>query len=95
MIWDVTVDIVSPLAASYVDRAATDADTVADMAASMKSEKYSPLSLQCTCSNQLQLRILARSVRQRWTSLLNWATEFVLSPVMSERVHTYSNAFLW
>jgi len=42
MVWDVTD--VSPLAASYVDRAATDAATVADMAAPRKTEKYSSLS---------------------------------------------------
>jgi len=42
LVWDVTV--VSPLAASYVDRSATDAGTVADMAASRKTEKYSSLS---------------------------------------------------
>ena len=41
-VWDVTV--VSPLAASYVDRAATDAGTVADMAATRKTEKYSTLT---------------------------------------------------
>ena len=38
------VTVVSPLAASYVDRAATDAGTVADMAATRKTEKYSTLS---------------------------------------------------
>jgi len=43
LVWDVTV--VSPLAAYYVrDRAATDAGTVADMAATRKKEKYSTLS---------------------------------------------------
>ena len=43
LVWDVTV--VSPLAASYVDRAATDAGTVADMAATRKNtENYSTLS---------------------------------------------------
>ena len=42
LVCDVTV--VSPLAASYVDRAATDADTVADMTATRKTEKYSTLS---------------------------------------------------
>jgi len=42
LIWDVTV--VSPLAASYVDKAATNAGTVADMAATRKTEKYSSLS---------------------------------------------------
>jgi len=41
LVWDVTV--VSPLAA-YVDRAATDAGTVADMTATRKTEKYSTLS---------------------------------------------------
>ena len=40
--WDVTV--VSPLAASYIDTAATNAGTVADMAATRKTEKYSTLS---------------------------------------------------
>ena len=43
LVWDVTV--VSPLAASYVDRAATDAGTVADMAATRKTEIYSTLYL--------------------------------------------------
>jgi len=42
LVWDVTV--VSPLAASCVDRTATDAGTVADTAASRKTEKYSSLS---------------------------------------------------
>jgi len=42
LVWDVTV--VSLLAASYVDRAATDAGTAANMAASRKAEKYSALS---------------------------------------------------
>ena len=41
-VWDVTV--VRPLAASYVGRAATDAGTVADMAATRKTEKHSTLS---------------------------------------------------
>ena len=40
LVWDVTV--VSPLAASYVDRAAT--ATVADVTATRKTEKYSTLS---------------------------------------------------
>ena len=35
-----TVMVVSPLAASYGDRAATDAGTVADMTATRKTEKY-------------------------------------------------------
>jgi len=38
------VTVVSPLAVSYVDRAATDAGTVANMTASRKTEKYSSLS---------------------------------------------------
>ena len=38
------IAVVSPLAASYVDRAATDAGTVADMTATRKTEKYSTLS---------------------------------------------------
>ena len=42
LVWDVTV--VSPLPASYVDRAATDAGIVADMTATRKTEKYSTLS---------------------------------------------------
>jgi hypothetical protein len=41
LVWDVTV--VSTLAGSYVDRAATGAGSVADMAAERKSEKYSSL----------------------------------------------------
>ena len=41
LVWDVRV--VSPLAASYIDRAATDAGTVANMAASRKTAKYSSL----------------------------------------------------
>ena len=36
-----TVMVVSPLAASYGDRAGTDAGTVADMAATRKTKKYS------------------------------------------------------
>jgi len=46
LVWDVTV--VSPFIAAsymYVDRAATDAGTVADMTATRKTEKYSTLSL--------------------------------------------------
>ena len=42
LVWDVTV--VSPLAASYVDRAATDAGTVADMTTTRKTDIYSTLS---------------------------------------------------
>ena len=42
LVWDVTA--VSPLAASYVDRAATDASTVVDMAATRKTETYLTLS---------------------------------------------------
>jgi len=42
LVWDLTV--VSPLAASYVDRAATDAGTVTDMAVTRKTEKYPTLS---------------------------------------------------
>jgi len=38
------VTVVSPSAVSYVDRAATDAGEVADMAVSRKTEKYSSLS---------------------------------------------------
>jgi len=38
------VRVVSLLAASYVDRAATDAGTMADMAATRKTEKYWTLS---------------------------------------------------
>ena len=40
--WDITV--VSPLDVSYVDRAATNTGTVANMAATRKTEKYSTLS---------------------------------------------------
>ena len=40
---------VRPLAASYVDIAATDTGTVADMTASMKTEKYSSLSSMYKC----------------------------------------------
>jgi len=40
LVWDVTV--VSPLAASYVDRAATGAGTVADMAAPRKQRNTRP-----------------------------------------------------
>ena len=40
----IIITVVSPLAASYVDRAATDASTVADMAATSKTEKSSTLS---------------------------------------------------
>ena len=39
-----TVMVVSPLAASYGDRAATDAGTVADMATTRKTEKHSTIS---------------------------------------------------
>jgi len=38
------VRVVSLLAASYVDRGATDAGTMADMAATRKTEKYRTLS---------------------------------------------------
>jgi len=46
LLWDVTV--VSPLAASYVDKAATDASAVADMAATRKIDKYASLSSEYT-----------------------------------------------
>jgi len=36
--------VISPLAASYVDKAATNAGTVADMATTRKTDKYSSLS---------------------------------------------------
>jgi len=42
LVLDITV--VSPLAASCIDGSATDAGTVADMAATRKTEKYSTLS---------------------------------------------------
>ena len=42
MVWDVTV--VSTLAQSYVDRAATGVGAVAEMAAERKAEKYHSLS---------------------------------------------------
>ena len=42
MVWDVT--IVSTLAQSYVDRAATGVGVVAEMAAERKAEKYHNLS---------------------------------------------------
>jgi len=42
LVWDVTV--VSTLAQSYVDRAATGVGTVAEMAAERKAEKYHNLS---------------------------------------------------
>ena len=60
-----------------------------------KTQRNTPPCFQRTCLNQLQLKISVRSVRQRWTPLLNWAAEFLLSLAMSGRVHTYSNAFLW
>ena len=41
---DLDVTVVSPLAASYVDTAATNADTVADKVASRKTENRSTLS---------------------------------------------------
>ena len=44
LIWDVTVVSPFDLVASYVDKAATNAGTVADMAATRKTEKYSSLS---------------------------------------------------
>ena len=43
-VWDATV--VSPLAGSYVDRAATGAGAVADLATVRKLEKYSSLTSQ-------------------------------------------------
>jgi len=41
------VTVVNPLAAYYVDKEATNAGTVADMAATRKTEKYSSLSSTC------------------------------------------------
>jgi len=44
------VTVVSPLAASYVGKAATNAGTVADMAATKKkNENYRPTSISFTC----------------------------------------------
>ena len=45
LVWDITV--VSPLAVSYVDRAATDAGTVADMAATRKTREIDNLLQLC------------------------------------------------
>ena len=42
LVWDATV--VTPLASSYVDRAATGAGVVSDLAADRKLDKYSSLS---------------------------------------------------
>ena len=61
LVWDVTV--VSPLAASYVDRAEADAGTVADMAATRKTEKYSTLS-SALRFEPVAVEILASSVPQ-------------------------------
>ena len=61
--WDVTV--VSTLAQSYVDRAATGVGAVAEMAAERKLAKYSKLASNFTF--QL-LRILVPSVCQLWSS---------------------------
>ena len=54
LVWDVTV--VSPLAAFYVDREATDAGTVSNMAATRKTEKYSKYS---TLSSAYQFEPIA------------------------------------
>ena len=55
LVWDVTV--VSPLAASYVDRAAIDAGTVADMTAARKTEIVDPI---------LSIQVRAYSSRKSW-----------------------------
>jgi len=75
--WDVTA--VSPLAASYVNRAATDAE-VADMAASRKKEKYLSLSSTYIYFNRLQLKILRRSFSCTTLNLfLSWAVKSIYS----------------
>jgi len=63
LIWNVTV--VSPLLASYVERSATNAGTVADMAATRKKLKSTHPYLQYTCLNPFLWKILACSARQR------------------------------
>ena len=55
LVWDVTV--VSPLAASYVDRAATDAGTVTDMTATRKTEILDPV---------FSIQVRAYSSRKPW-----------------------------
>ena len=56
LVWDVTV--VSPLAASYVDRPATDAGTLADMAATRKTEPiFDPI---------FSIQVRAYSSRKSW-----------------------------
>ena len=61
LVWDATV--VTPLASSYVDRAATGAGVVSDLAADRKLDKYSSLSSPYT--NQSLSTTLAGLARQR------------------------------
>jgi len=65
LIWVMTV--VSPLAASYTDKAATNAGTVANMAASRRLEmlRNTHHFLPHICLSVLLRKILARSARQR------------------------------
>ena len=81
LVWDVTV--VSPLAASYVNRAAT----VADMTATRKTEKYS------TISSAYRFEAIAVLGIFSFTTL-NSAAEFVFTQEMRGKLRTYSNAFL-
>jgi len=87
VIWDVTV--VSPSAASSIDRAVTDGGTLADIAASSKTVKYSTLSsMNSLFFSQLQLKVLVHLVQQRWTFFWNWAAGLALSLAMSEFILT-------
>jgi len=79
--------VVSPFVATCVYRAATDTDKVADMAASVKEEKY--LSLSSTYTIQPitieNLGALSSSI----VLFLNFAVKSVLSLATSWKVPTY------
>ena len=53
LVLDVKESYVSPSAASYVDRAATDAGSVPDMAVTRKTEKYSPYRFEPIAAENL------------------------------------------
>ena len=86
--WDVTV--VSTLAQSYVDRAATGVGVVAEMAAERKLAKYSNLASNFIFQPTAVENLGAFSL-SNWSSWVISVTSSAVSLVRSERHHFCSN----
>jgi len=82
LIWDVTV--VSPLVASYVDKAATNAGKVADMASTRKTEKYSSLS-STYLFEPIAMENLGAFSLSTLNELSDLVAELMITPEMPER----------